>query len=192
KKISESIAGLCVDANTLLGEDIRRSLASGLGREEAPLARETLKTLLKNADIASEEQIAKFGDYIKEKEFIFFVTSSATKKGLSQLLDCIFEHLSKLPPVKSYQPEPLSLAELEEIQKSKRAFKIQNPAEGYFVIDAPFLAPIIAMANMDDYESLQYLQRVLRSSGIIDALEDAGVQEKDTVAIFDFEFDYVR
>ena len=45
---------------------------------------------------------------------------------------------------------------------------------------------------MDDYSSLQYFQNVLRSSGIIDRLEQMGINEGDTVAIFDFEFEYVR
>ena len=45
---------------------------------------------------------------------------------------------------------------------------------------------------MEDYESLQYFQRVLRLSGIIDRLEEMGIEEGDTVRIFDFEFDYVR
>ena len=44
---------------------------------------------------------------------------------------------------------------------------------------------------MDDYESLQYFQRVLHSSGIIDRLIELGIQPDDTVSIYDFEFDYV-
>ena len=58
KKISESVAGLCISANTLIRADIRRRLEAGLASEDAPLPREVLKTLLKNADIAVEEQIA--------------------------------------------------------------------------------------------------------------------------------------
>jgi Obg family GTPase CgtA-like protein len=42
------------------------------------------------------------------------------------------------------------------------------------------------------YESLQYFQRALQKSGVISALEEAGVQEGDTVSIYDFEFEYVR
>ncbi|MCL2036887.1 MAG: GTPase ObgE [Oscillospiraceae bacterium] len=144
------------------------------------------------ADIASPEQIAEFREFVEANGAELFVISAATKSGLQELLNSVIENLEKLPPVKSYVPEPLSRAELDEIEKSKRSYKVTNPEEGYFIIDAPFLAPIIASANMNDYESLQYLQRVLRSSGIIDALEDAGVEEEDTVAIFDFEFTYVR
>ncbi|MGN1037148.1 MAG: Obg family GTPase CgtA, partial [Ruminococcus sp.] len=46
--------------------------------------------------------------------------------------------------------------------------------------------------NMEDYSSLQYFQRVLRNSGIIDRLEEMGINEGDTVNIFGFEFDYVK
>jgi GTP-binding protein len=50
---------------------------------------------------------------------------------------------------------------------------------------------IIRTVDMDDYMSLQYFQRVLRSSGIIDKLEEMGIDEGDTVNIFGFEFDFV-
>ena len=43
----------------------------------------------------------------------------------------------------------------------------------------------------DDYESLQYFERVMRQTGIIDALRKAGIQEGDTVIVYDVEFDFV-
>ena len=43
-----------------------------------------------------------------------------------------------------------------------------------------------------DRESLMYFQRVLRSSGVIEALEKAGCTDGDTVSILDFEFDFVK
>ena len=48
------------------------------------------------------------------------------------------------------------------------------------------------MVNIEDEESLGYFQRVLRQSGIIDRLEEMGIQEIDTVDIDGFEFDYLR
>ncbi|MFR5040447.1 MAG: Obg family GTPase CgtA, partial [[Eubacterium] siraeum] len=64
--------------------------------------------------------------------------------------------------------------------------------DGIYIVDAPFMVPVLSMVNMEDYESLQYFQRVLRFSGIIDKLEEMGVQEDDTVSIYDFEFRYLR
>lgn len=46
--------------------------------------------------------------------------------------------------------------------------------------------------NFDDYESMQYFQRVLIQSGIIEALRNEGIQEGDTVCIYDLEFDFVN
>ena len=45
---------------------------------------------------------------------------------------------------------------------------------------------------MDDYESLQYFQRMLRQHGVIDALLEKGIEEGDTVALGDFQFDFVH
>ena len=63
---------------------------------------------------------------------------------------------------------------------------------GIYFVEADWLWDIIRVADMEDYSSLQYFQNVLRSTGIIDKLEEMGINEGDTVAIFDFEFEYVR
>ena len=46
-------------------------------------------------------------------------------------------------------------------------------------------------SNVDDYESLQFFQRQLGESGILDALVEKGVQENDTILIGDYQFDYI-
>jgi GTP-binding protein len=46
--------------------------------------------------------------------------------------------------------------------------------------------------NFDDYESLNYFQRVLQDSGLFEMLEARGGQDGDTVSIYEFEFDYVK
>ena len=61
-----------------------------------------------------------------------------------------------------------------------------------YYVDAVWLEPILRTVNMDDYSSLQYFQRVLRSSGIIDKLEEMGIEEGDTVNIYGFAFDFVK
>ena len=52
--------------------------------------------------------------------------------------------------------------------------------------------PILRTVDMDDYSSLQYFQRVLQNSGIIEKLEEMGIQDGDTVDIYDLQFDYQR
>ena len=64
--------------------------------------------------------------------------------------------------------------------------------DGVYFVDAKWLEPIMRTVSMDDYSSLQYFQQVLRRSGIIDKLEEMGIDEGDTVNILGFEFDYLR
>ena len=64
--------------------------------------------------------------------------------------------------------------------------------DGVYVVKADWLANALTGVNMEDYESLQYFQRVLIQSGIIKKLEEMGIQEGDTVSILDFEFEYVK
>ena len=144
------------------------------------------------SDMATEEQIEKLRKYVEDKGLQFFVISAATTVGTQELVDAVAAELENLPPVIRYEAQPLTLEELEQINEAKRSFTIEKADAHYFIVNAEWLAPILSTVNMDDYESLQYFQRVLRYSGIIDGLENAGVEEGDTVSIFDFEFDYMR
>ena len=97
--------------------------------------------------------------------------------------------LSKLPPVKQYEPEPIPVEYM--LEQHNRDFQITVDEDGVYEVDAPWLMPILSTIDMDDYESLHYFQRVLRGSGIIDKLEEMGIQEGDTVDIYGFQFDFV-
>ena len=141
------------------------------------------------SDIATEEQLKDFCDEMEARGYKVFPISAATRKGVDALLNCIAAELDKLPPVLRYEPDPEPVA---EISYNRRGFEIKKGDDGVYYIEADWLARILYGSNMDDYESLQYMQRALRDSGIIDRLEEMGINEGDTVDIDGFEFDYVR
>ncbi len=143
------------------------------------------------ADIATSEQIDDFRKFIEEKGLEFFTVSAATKQGTKALIDRVSAVLDTLPPIKEYEPMPLTEEEIIEKQVKRNSFKIHKE-NGEFIVDAPHLERILETTNVDDYSSLQYFQRVMRSSGIIDELEKMGIQEGDGVCIGEYEFDYIR
>lgn len=55
--ISQTVAQLCMEANFNLREDVLSSLKSALKQEDSPRAREIIKALLENADIANRERL---------------------------------------------------------------------------------------------------------------------------------------
>jgi len=139
-------------------------------------------------DMATGEQIEELRKYIESKGCKFFPISAATTQGTSELIYEISQVLDTLPPVKIYEPEPITIAQDDVNNKS---FEVEVE-DGIYYVDAKWLAPIIRTVNMDDYSSLQYFQRVLRNSGIIDKLLEMGIQENDTVNILGFEFEFIN
>ncbi len=144
------------------------------------------------SDMATEEQVATFKKYVEDLGFKYFSISAATTMGTKELMTYVAGELTKLPPITIFEAQPLSQAELDEKLLANNKFEIVVEEDDVYRIEAPWLEKILNEVNMDDYESLQYFQRVLRNSGIIDKLEELGIEEGDTVALFDFEFEYIR
>lgn len=143
------------------------------------------------ADMASEEQLEDFRRFIEEKGLKLFVISAATGRGTKELINEVGAMLDTLPPIKEFEAEPLTEQEILERELKRNAYDIMLE-DGAYVIKSAHLERILSAVNVEDYSALQYFQRVLRSSGIIDRLEQMGIEEGDAVRIGDFEFDYVR
>lgn len=140
-------------------------------------------------DLTSDERVEELRQYFEGRGYKFFPVMAAIAEGTAELINCVAAELAQLPAIKRYEAEPKPV--VDYTVKTKRSFNIRACDGVYFVEDAPWLIDVMNTIDPDDYESLQYFERVLRSSGIIEALENAGVQEGDTVSVYDVEFDYV-
>ena len=138
-------------------------------------------------DLATEEQIEEFRRYVEEKGLTFVPISAATMQGVKALPGLVYNRLKDIPPV------PVFAAEFKKAEEKpgSRSFSIMRMDAHTWSIDAPWLERILAGSNVDDYESLQYFQRQLGESGILDALVEKGVSENDTILIGDYQFDYI-
>ena len=140
-------------------------------------------------DLATEEQRADFRAYIEAQGLQYFEICAPIAMGTAEVVNALAAKLATLPAVKRYESEPIPQEVL--LKKKDDGFSI-TVEDGVFMVEAPWLGRILSSVNLDDYESLQYFQRVLISSGIIDALREKGVEEGDLVSIYDFEFEFVN
>lgn len=141
-------------------------------------------------DLCTDEQIQTVKSYFEEKGYAFFPISAPIAEGTQELINFVAAELQKLPPVKRYEAEPKPKEDYTT--PKNRTFNIRVCEGVYIVENAPWLLNIMNDINPEDYESLQYFERVLRSSGIIDALIKSGIKEGDSVSVYDVEFDYVE
>ena len=140
-------------------------------------------------DLATDEQREEFRAYIEEKGYRYLEMCAPITEGTKEVVDAILEMLSILPPVIQYESEEIPLETL--LSKQNTGFEI-TVEDDVYIVEAPWLIRIICHTDLDDYESLQYFQRVLISSGIIDALREKGINEGDIVSIYDFEFEFMN
>ena len=118
----------------------------------------------------------------------FYVISAGTTKGTRELMRAAAGMLRQLPPVKVFEPEYV-----EEIAQAVRPedFQIEHYGSTWLVT-GEWISRLVENINFDDYESRNYFDQQLRRCGLFARLEEEGIQEGDTVDIYDFEFEYQK
>ncbi len=139
-------------------------------------------------DLATDEQLEAFAKAMEERGYAYFPLMAAIAHGTDELVKHCAQRLQSLPPILEFEAEPAPVLDVDAL--NDRSVKIENH-DGVFFVEGEWLLRLMGSVNFDDYESLQYFERVLRSTGVIDALEQAGVEDGDTVCIYDFEFTFV-
>ena len=138
-------------------------------------------------DMATPEQIEDFKSWIEAQGYEYYSICAPISEGTQELMNAVWQKLQTLPPIKEYETEEIPL---ESLMKNDEGFKITEPEKGYFVVEASWFPRVLRGIDIEDYESLQYMQRVLQKSGVFDALVERGIEEGDTVSIYDIEFEY--
>ena len=133
-------------------------------------------------------QLDVFRSYVEEKGYAFFAMSAATHQGTRELVRAIAAQLSELPPVTVYEPEYVQRP--PEVDMSE-PLEIRHE-DDLWLVEGPWLQRLMANINFSDYESRMYFDKQLRASGLFDQLEAMGIQDGDTVSLYDLEFEYQR
>ncbi len=141
------------------------------------------------ADIPSfNDNFDSFKAEMEAMGYEVYAISGATKKGVNEVLNAVYHLLSITPD----EEEEYEMFDFEEF-KSNDLDKLEVIKEdGIYFVEGLRIQNLVESTNFDDYESLQYFQRMLRKLGVIDKLEEAGISEGDAVNIYGFEFDYVK
>ncbi len=132
--------------------------------------------------------IPAFEAYVKENGWDLLYVSAATGEGLPEMIRLAAEKLRELPPLLVYESEYTS----EEICVPEGRQTTIRRENDTFYVEGEWLYNLMGQINFDDYESLNFFQRVLKNSGVFTMLEEHGCTDGKTVSIYDFEFDYVK
>lgn len=114
--------------------------------------------------------------------------SAVTHEGIPEMIHRVSERLRLLPPVTVYESElPQETAEAAGVRET-----VIRRENNTFFVEGDWIYNLMGRINFDDYESLNYFQRVLQTAGVFAMLEERGCHDGDTVSIYGFEFDFVK
>ena len=114
--------------------------------------------------------------------------SAGTTQGTKNLMRVVAEQLRTLPPVTIYEPEYVAPV----LEAGDPTELVIEHLGNTWVITGAWLERLILNINFDDYESRNFFDTQLRKCGLFTRLEEMGIQDGDTVDIYDFVFEYQR
>ena len=138
--------------------------------------------------ISDPERLKRFVDTVRERGYEVFEVSAATGEGLKPLISRAAELLHTLPEITVFTPA--TAEELLSAQVAEAPYRIRNE-NGVYVVEGPWVERVMGSINLEDRESLQYFQRIMKTSGVIEALEQKGVTEGNTVRVGSAEFNFI-
>lgn len=134
-----------------------------------------------------ENMYKELENLAKEKKLEIFKISAVTGEGLKELMVHVSEVLKTIPKENLIEEKsPRRVYKLEE----KEPYTVTKN-EDMYVVDGPAIRELMRKVNMEDNESLYYFQKKLDELGVNQKLKEAGVQEGDTVKVFDYELEWV-
>ena len=64
--------------------------------------------------------------------------------------------------------------------------------ENTYVVEGPRIEKMLGYTNLESEKGFAFFQKFLKDTGILDQLEEAGIQEGDTVRMYGLVFDYYK
>ncbi|MBO5892573.1 MAG: GTPase ObgE [Oscillospiraceae bacterium] len=134
------------------------------------------------------DNLQRLREHVEKAGCELYEISAGTTQGTKNLMRVVAQKLQTLPPVTIYEPE---YVEVIEAPADPSAFEIEHYGSTW-LITGRFLERLVENINFDDYESRNYFDLQLRKCGLFTRLEEMGIQDGDTVDIYDLEFEYQR
>ncbi|MDR7870264.1 MAG: GTPase ObgE [Tissierellaceae bacterium] len=134
----------------------------------------------------AEEGLAKIKSEFEAQGIKIFETSAATAKGVNDLKYAIWDLLS------NYEGEYETFDEEyeEEIEYIEEETVIVRKENDMYIVEGSYVENLLESIYFDDVDSVRFFQESIRKKGIIEELENLGIEEGDSVIIAGYEFEF--
>ena len=136
-------------------------------------------------DVVNDEILKQVEELAKKEGLELYKISGATKQGVQELIDYVEKILQTLPKEDLIEYEDRKVYTLEDEEK----WTIKKE-DGVFIVSGKAIQRLMGRVNIEDNESIYYLQKSLKNMGVDAKLKEMGVCEGDTVILDDWELEW--
>lgn len=143
-------------------------------------------------DDGEESPIDRIRKEFEPKGIRVYPISAVTGQGVRELLFYVKDLLDQCPQEavrfeQEFFPEDMLARENLPFTVTRDE---QDPS--IFVVEGPKIEKMLGYTNLDSEKGFAFFQKFLKDGGILEELENAGIQEGDTVRMYGFDFDYYK
>ena len=153
---------------------------------EKLVKRKQILVATKIDSMQDDTNLKKLEQLAKKENLELFKISSVTGEGVQSLVDHVTEVLKTLPKEELVEIEDRVVYTLEEEKQEWEAYE----ENGIFYVQGRAVDRLMGRINIEDNESMYYLQKSLKNMGIEDKLKELGICEGDTVKISEWELEW--
>lgn len=136
-----------------------------------------------------DEVVSKLKAEFEPEGYEVFPISAASNKGVKELIYHLSEMLKKYPK-KTVVFEPEMTPEFGGLYNNEPFEVYYDEEEKEYVIEGPRIEKMLGYTNLDSEKGFLFFQKFLKENGILDKLKELGINEKDTVRMYGYKFDY--
>lgn len=134
----------------------------------------------------NSKELKDVEELAKKEGLELFKISAATKQGVQELINHVTEILKTLPKEDLIEVDEKVVYTLED-KKDQWEIKVKD---GIFIVTGKAVQRLMGRINIEDNESMYYLQKCLKNMGIEAKLKEMGVCEGDTVILDEWELEW--
>lgn len=141
-------------------------------------------------DILEDQSIFdEFKTELEGRGYKVFSMSAATRQGIDEVISYVAQLLNEVEEVEVVSEDEMYRPELDQNNEGD-GLEIEIEEDGVYVVKGKALRRIMYSVNFEDMESIQYFQKAMESQGVFDRLREMGIEDGDTVRIYELEFEF--
>lgn len=118
-----------------------------------------------------------------------FPISGVSGKGIPELLYELVNILSTIDRTPTVFEKEF---EIDYSSDKNLPFTVEIDEDGVFVVEGPRIEKMLGYTNLDSEKGFDFFQKFLKTSGVLEKLEEAGIEDGNTVRMYGHEFDYYK